>query len=291
METDYSDSDFKIEWDGVARIYTQTLFIINTSDGKKYNGSIQSASDENIQLNTFEYGVITTNKNNLVYLKNFDQGFWSRLSVSIDLGFSLTRAQDLRQYSMRANAGYLTKSWQLLANYNWVRSTQAETDDIKRTDASVSFRYFLAKSWNAFSELNTLSNTEQQLDLRSTLTVGIGKFIFHTNRTYWNFGVGITGNNEFYFESQDDRRSLEGLIGTELNLFDIGDLSLLSSLSVFPSITETGRLRTDFKFDLKYDLPKDFYIKTGLTLNYDNQPVEGTPESDYVFQTSFGWEL
>ena len=44
-------------------------------------------------------------------------------------------------------------------------------------------------------------------------------------------------------------------------------------------------------FDLKYDLPLDFYIRLGYTLNYDNKPVEGATESDYVLQTSFGWEL
>ena len=42
-------------------------------------------------------------------------------------------------------------------------------------------------------------------------------------------------------------------------------------------------------FDTKYDLPMDFYIKLGFTLNYDNQPVEGAPEADYVFSTGFGW--
>ena len=61
--------------------------------------------------------------------------------------------------------------------------------------------------------------------------------------------------------------------------------------SVFKSITEGGRTRADYKLDLKYDLPLDFYIGLGFTLNYDNQPVEGASESDYVFQTSFGWEL
>ena len=74
-------------------------------------------------------------------------------------------------------------------------------------------------------------------------------------------------------------------------MFNMGDLSLLTSLYVFPSLTESGRIRSDFKFDLKYDLPLDIYIGVGYTLNYDNQPVEGASESDYVFQTTVGWEL
>ena len=83
---------------------------------------------------------------------------------------------------------------------------------------------------------------------------------------------------------------MEAYAGTELNIFDIGDLNLLSSLYVYPSLTESGRWRSDFKFDTKYDLPKDFYIKIGLTWNYDNRPAVEGKETDYVMAFSVGWE-
>jgi hypothetical protein len=57
----------------------------------------------------------------------------------------------------------------------------------------------------------------------------------------------------------------------------------------YPSLTESGRIRVDNRIDLQYDLPMDFYIKTGFTINYDNQPVEGAAQSDYIWQTTFGW--
>ena len=74
-------------------------------------------------------------------------------------------------------------------------------------------------------------------------------------------------------------------------MFDFGDIGLLTNLFAYKSIDEADRFRTDFKFDLKYDLPYDFYIKLGYTLNYDSKPAEGASESDYVLQTTFGWEL
>ena len=73
-------------------------------------------------------------------------------------------------------------------------------------------------------------------------------------------------------------------------MFDIGDLSLLTKAMAYPSITEAGRWRADFNFDMNYDLPLDFYIKLGFSLNYDNRPVEGASETDYVLHTGFGWE-
>lgn len=58
----------------------------------------------------------------------------------------------------------------------------------------------------------------------------------------------------------------------------------------YPGITAKERFKSDFTLDTKYDLPYDFYIKIGLTINYDNRPAEGASELDYVFQTGFGWE-
>jgi hypothetical protein len=76
------------------------------------------------------------------------------------------------------------------------------------------------------------------------------------------------------------------------SFFSLTDKPLIHKNSyVFPSLTGSGRIRSDFKFDLKYDLPLDIYFGVGYTLNYDIKPVEGASETDYVFQTSVGWEL
>ena len=109
---------------------------------------------------------------------------------------------------------------------------------------------------------------------------------------YFSAAAGAAWNNENYTDPTiSGRKSTEGFASLELNMFNMGDLSMLTSLYVFPSFTESGRIRSDFKFDLKYDLPLDIYFKLGYTLNYDNRPVEGASETDYVFQTTVGWEL
>ncbi|RRO24499.1 DUF481 domain-containing protein [Flavobacteriaceae bacterium 14752] len=66
---------------------------------------------------------------------------------------------------------------------------------------------------------------------------------------------------------------------------------MLSRAVVYPSLTESGRWRTDFNLDVNYDLPLDFFINFGLSLNYDSQPAQGGDETDYIFQTTVGWSL
>ena len=122
--------------------------------------------------------------------------------------------------------------------------------------------------------------------------MGAGKFLVHTSRVQLGVSAGGVFNAETYTdETINDRNSQEAFITGQLDIFDIGDLNLLTGVTVYPSLSESGRVRTDFKFDLKYDLPLDFYINLGYTLNYDNQPVEGATESDYVLQTTLGWDL
>jgi preprotein translocase subunit YajC len=291
VETDYSDTDFAVEWNRIKEIYTETYFLITLTNGARYNGTIKTVSAEKVAILTGEGENVEVAILDIVILNDLDQGFWSQLYASIDLGYDLTKANNFHQFSMRSNVGYMAKRWQLDGNYSSLTSKQDDVDDIIRNDGGLTFKYFLPRDWYPTISLNFLSNTEQQLDLRTSAKLGMGKYVVHTNKSYWGFSLGANYNNENYTPVDiPDRKSWEGFVGTELNFFNVGDLSLLTNLIVYPSFTESGRWRYDFNFDAKYDLPLDFYIKLGYTLNFDNQPVAGSPKTDYVIHSGFGWE-
>jgi putative salt-induced outer membrane protein YdiY len=289
-ETDYSDSDFKIEWEGIDELYTQTSFLITLSDGRRFNGYLESIGDDKVRIVIDEGGSIEVDKSEIVYLKSIDDTFASRLSASVDLGFSFTKAQSLRQSNLSARVGYLARRWSTGLSYSLVTSNQDETDPIRRAEGGFSFRYFLPKDWYALGSINTFSSTEQKINLRATTSLGIGKYIIHTNQTYWGVGAGLNLNQEDFAGDAPDRQSLEAYFGTELNLYDVGDFSLFSRAVAYPSFTEGGRWRAEAAIDAKYDLPLDFYFRIGFNLNYDNRPVEGAGETDYVLQSGIGWE-
>lgn len=293
VKTSYSDSDFKIEWKSIKGIYTNTYYLITLSDGSRYNGSISSTEPGKLKIVTDDNTFVLTDHMDLVMLDDLDKGFWSQLYASIDIGFDLAKSNNLRQFSSRTNIGFMAKRWNVNGIYNSLYSLQDNTEKIERIDGGLSFRYFLPRDWYPLISLNFLSNTEQKLALRTTGQLGMGKYVIHTNATYWGFMLGVNFNNEeYYTDTIPGRSSLEGLLGTELNLFDIGNLDLLTKLSAYPSFTESGRWRADFDFNARYEMPfdDDFYIKIGVTFNYDNQPVEGASDLDYILHTGFGWE-
>lgn len=289
VETDYSDSDFKIEWSGVKEVYSTTNFLITITDGSRYNGTLLTKGDGEVFIIT-KTDTVETELNDVVFLNSVDKGFKNRIYAAIDVGLDLTKASNMTQLSVRSNVGYLANRWSADASYNTLYSKQDSSSLISRTDGGLSFKYYLPRDWFTVASVTFLSNTEQKIDLRTTGNLGVGKYLIHTNRTYWAFSGGASFNNETYTTEDPKRESWDAFAGTELNLFDLGDFSLVTKLIVYPSLTESGRLRSDFNIDTKYDLPLDFYIKVSCSVNYDNRPVEGASETDYVFHTGFGWE-
>ena len=291
IKTGYSKSDFTIEWSGIKEIYSNTRFLVTLKDGSRINGAFHSDSLNKITITDIDGKKTETTLESIVYLKGLKSSFWSRVHANVDFGLSITKANNLKQYNVRSGFGYLADKWLADVSYDDTRSWQDSVAETKRTEAGASFTYFLPRDWYLLAALNTLANTEQALKLRFTAKLGGGKYLVHTNKSYWGVGAGGSFNNETFTNGTSARSSMEGYLGTEVNLFDIGDFSLLSNLYVYKSFTESGRWRSDFKLDTKYNLPLDFYIKFGITLNYDNQPAVVGKETDYVYVFSIGWQL
>jgi hypothetical protein len=292
IETDYSDDDFRIEWGDIAEIRSARKFNIFLSSKEKIYTSF-GASTVAGQVVLFPYSTdsLVINLSEIVIIDPIKESFSDRFQASISSGITLTKANNSKQFSSRATAAYHTRSWQLSMNVNDTRSEQDNVEPIKRTDGSANFNYLFYKNWFGAFNYDFLSNTEQQIRLRSTQTFAVGNLLIRNNRMYLSGSTGLTFNRENYYNTTETLNSKEGFMGIEYNAYDIGDLSVLTKLSYYPSLTETGRHRVNFSTDIKYDFPLDFFIKLGYSLNYDSKPPNDGTNQDYVFQTTLGWEF
>jgi hypothetical protein len=291
IETSYSDDDFKVEWEKVVRINTETQLLITLSDNENvFLGTLQSVGQDTIEIVTYDGMVFESTLQQVVYLEPIEERFIDRVSAQIDLGLDLAKAKNLKSVTSRLGIGYKTELWATNVLFNTLRSAQDGTDLIQRIEGEANLRYILPRLWYAIATYSLLSNTEQKLDLRSNVQMGFGRFMLRTNSAYWGAKLGVNRNIERYSNETEDRNSWEGYVGTELNLYDIGDFSMLFSVIAYPGITAKGRWRSDASLDIKYDLPYDFYIRLGTSVNYDNRPAEDASELDYVIQSGFGWE-
>ncbi len=292
FSTDYSDSDFKIEWRKVLEIKSSRTFIIAMSDGERVTGSLSSkpGEDKVVQL---EYEDQSSEEQllDVIFLEPIGSSVFSNLSVDIDFGITLTKANDLRQFNTYIGGTYLARKWNANAFFKTVLSRQDNADDISRMDAELGGQYYLPDDWFVMAKAKYLSNDEQLLDLRSTYQAGVGYYFVHSNSMYFAASAGMAYTNEVFSSDSPSRNSAEAFIGLGFQKYSIGDLSFLTNAVIYPSLTESGRYRIDLNGDMKYDLPLNLYVKMSITYNFDNQPTEGAADSDYVFTTSFGWEF
>ena len=148
IETPYSDSDFKVEWEKITSIKAKQRYLISLSDGRRINGTFQSVSEGmKIFILDDEGPEITVSQDEIVYINSLDDSFLSRLSANIDFGYSLTKANNQQQLNSNFRLGYLADRWSGSVYYTTLFTTQDNVDDIQRNDIGLGYRYFLPKAW------------------------------------------------------------------------------------------------------------------------------------------------
>lgn len=297
-KTSYSDSDFKIEWDKVKYLKSNKMFIVLLSNNERHYVHLRtdSTNQEFILINDLYGNQQSVLPIDIIYLKRIKQSFVSRFSLLLSLGYTLTKENNNSQFNGRLNTSYQSSKFNANANFSFIRNFQTIDDTIntntRRTEGGLGANFYIFKNLYLTAQSDLLQSSEQKLRLRAITKGGVGRYLVNNHIQYLMMSAGAAWNYENFEDPEvTDKNSLEGFVGLQYNIFDMGDLGLQSSVFAYPGITENGRFRTDFNLNLKYDLPMDFFLSLGYTLNYDNQPAEGATNTDYVLQTSFGWEL
>ena len=292
FDTNYADSDFKIDWDEVIGLASSTVLTIYTTDGERVTGTFKYHADK-----VRSTGIMADNKESIILLDNIiwfvthEKDFLTRLKISIDGGFSYAKSSETQQFSATANITYIQKKWYFGTDFNRISTLIKNTDPSTRTNGNGNFIYSVSKQTFVLLGLEFLENSSQSLNLRMTSRLGAGYYFKRTNTMFFYAGLGIANNHEnFGGDSPVKGNSFEGLGIMEFDAFNIGDFSFRTKWIVYPSFSNKGRVRLDGDISLKYDLPLDFYIKLKVTNNFDSKPLIEISENDFVIQTNIGWE-
>ena len=293
LETSYSDKDFKIEWLEIRKMSSERLFRVILINGILLSGKISMFPSSNTMIIEDEkMGEVKLSTTDIVNIKNIGTGrFLDILNLKLDVGYSFTNVSKLKNFNSEINFDYYREIWGVFGKFNTIRNFQEDVTPVKRSDGNLGYKLFFMYDIFASITGDFFSSNEQQLDLRSNYDISIGKYFIHTNQVYLNSSVGLAYSFENYAEGLEDIRGFEGKFQVEFNMFDLEDLNMFSSITLYPSLSQKYRLRTNISLTIKYDLPRDFYIKMSYDLKYDTKPYDSVEPNDYVFTTGIGWEL
>jgi hypothetical protein len=291
IETSYSDKDFKIEFNKIDALSISRKCIMTLTNDRRFYGNLRSETSGELTIILDDGSSTRFQLNELIALVEVNEIFWKRFTGGLDLGYNFTRANKNAQFTIAGNFKFVGEKWRIKGNIDVLNSSQDSVNDVKRTDAMLETIRLLPKKWYMLADVSFLSNTEQALKGRTSPSLGLGRFIRSTNKLYFGINCGATYNIENYEDSSLNKTSSEAFLGSNFNMYDFKDFDLNTGFKFYASLSEKGRLRTDYNITIKYDLPWDFYIKTEFTSNYDNQPAVIGAELDYIFTSGFGYKF
>jgi hypothetical protein len=231
----------------------------------------------------------------VVAFEQMEAGFWDRLDIKTSVGYSNSNSNDVEQLNFDATFGYDTENRSRELDLSSQRSASAGNDSSTRRTVDYQTLRFREDKWFTGWLGNYEDNDELELDYRFTIASAFGREFHPTTHQRYRAFAGLAVSEES-FAGGDANTSLESVFGGSIDWFRFSspELDLSSSLLLFPSITEWGRLRSRVDLSLSWEIVDDLYWSVSFYDDYDSEPLDenGDPAesiNDYGVNTSLGW--
>jgi len=294
FNTDATDT-ISIEWDKIASLETNQVLEVELISGFRFFGQTRRAvSGSMLVVSSGETAGRDVKLADIVRMDPLDQGnLVERLDGYVTAGYDYTKASRLQQFTFTGGINMRSERREMSLDASMTATSESDADDTHRYNVTGNYRHLLPERrfYQGFATLD--GNDELGLDLRTTLGGGYGTYLVQDGRREWTAFAGLALNRE-QFETGDERESLEAVLGTTFSYFryDTPKANVDVSWFVLPSLTESGRLRSEASLKSRYEIISDLFFEISVYGSYDNQPdEEAESDSDYGITTSLGYSF
>ncbi len=289
LGTDAMDS-VSIQWQEIARIDSRYNYQVRTSTGQRYYGELQPGERPGELAIKDLYGSHTIEYLEIVELEPIEERWLDRFDAYLSAGYSYTKASSVAQTTLNTTLSYEDQHSRNSINARTTLtnteedSSQSSKIDLTRQVWSTSrARYFQAYYGN-FEK-----NDELGVDYRLSVGAGLGRYFIDTYRTRLTGGAGLQVLTEEGTE-EGTRQSVEAFFSGEYGFwrFDDPEMDISFTLSLYPSLSESGRLRSSSDLRVRWEIINDLYWDITAFGSYDNQ-ADSDRNVDYGVTTGVGW--
>lgn len=282
-----------VEWKDIARVTSKELYVVELEDGSRLEGSLAATDAESKLLLDNKGNEQLLEMQKVVWLDplKLDAKLIRRWDGSVSAGFDATKANNDTSLTASFNARRRAESFILNFDGSVYSRSQDGTDDSLRASFSGVYRGLLENRWYWAALGSVERNDELGIDLRSLGGAGYGRYLVQTGRTLWSVTGGLAVVNEQRAGTENGETNVEGLLNTDFEFFtyDTPKTSLTTSLTLFPSITQSGRVRSNLDLGLRRELITDLFVELSVYDSYDNDPPPEGTKNDYGIVTSLGY--
>lgn len=299
VDVDYVDGTISIDWLKVDRLESTALFLVQLQNGSVYSASIVKqetlpGTPVKIEIQPAGEVPMTVERSQVVTMTQTSESVWQRFSGSITLGATYSKGNSTTQYNIGSELDYLETRWGVRANYgsNLSSSTGAPTATRNSLDM---LGYRLLPWRNYFYAVTSgfLQSSVQGIKRQTNVGIGFGRFLKNTNRVRLSILGGLGWQRATYVASAEPnpvQNTGVALVSSNLQVFSFKKTRLNIDAAIAPALTpETGRIFS--KINAAYYLKLFGKIDWNLSFygNWDTQPPNHLPSSDYGSSTGLSW--
>ena len=293
FKTDATDT-ISIEWDDVAYLSSDQNIQVETDEGIRYLGHLSRAETvERIVVET-PGGTVDLDANTVVLMTPIEERGINRLDGDITAGLNFAKASQIQQLHFGLDMDYRTETRIISLNANVTQSDSADNESSQRQSLNLNYRRLLRDRWLIGGGLLLDRNDELGIDLRTSLAMGVGRFVKQSNSTTLHIEGGLQLSRENTTSGTLTEDTLEAFTSLHWDWFryDSPELDLATNLKLIPSLTQSGRIRSEFDISLKWEIVDDLFWELSLYDSYDSKPVvSGSEKNDYGINTSLGYDF
>jgi len=297
METDYVSGNIGLDWDQVESVQSTATYRILLNSGQRLEGKIEKQSGEKANNEDFLIREATEEVQvpsaTIVSMDTKKPTFWRDLQGAIDFGYSFTSGNSQSTLNADTNAAYQTPGWKAAVSLDSTFSGRSGASNTNREDLQATFTRFLNRNSFVSALSDFLHSSEQDLNLRTTLGGGYGRYFIRTTNSNlaWLGGVVYTHESFDTAAGQPSDHNIEAVVGLEYNYirFNFGEFD--SQVRVFPGLTDTGRVRLTTNNVLTIKLRNNFYLAFTLWDNFDSRPPMTAKRNELGISSGIGWSF
>lgn len=294
IETDYSSSNLSVDWNQVVAVKSTATYLITLASGVHVTGTLVRAtgSTEHPEDVTIvgDNGALHVASPNVVEIETQKPSFWRQLKGSVDAGVSFTSGNSQTTANTDLNVTYSTPKWLASAAVGTSFSDQSGGTKTNRNDISFGGQRFLSRNAYLGGLLDFLHSSQQDLDLRTTVGGGYGRYLKRTTNTEFRWLGGIVYTQEsFATPTKQSDSNVEGLLGVAYDSyrFKMGEIHLQAL--TFPGLSDSGRIRATTNNSLVIKLTNNFHFTLSFWDNYDSRPPTTAKKNELGLSSAIGW--
>lgn len=293
FNTDATDT-IEVDWLEVRVLATSQHMRIEHRDGRISFGSLGPGSGPGSVTVVADGRSEDLPLTDIVGFEPIESAFWERLNVETSVGYSFSKSTEVEQLDLSARIEYDTEQHSRALSLTTQSSKSEDGNRSTRRNADyLSLRLHRSPylwGWMA----NYEDNDALGLDFRILGAAVAGREFYPLANRRLRGLVGVAVSQEG-FASGEEQTSSELLLGgfVDWYRFRSPELDLSSSLILYPSLSETGRWRSQFDITLQWEIYDDLFWSLSFYDDYDSDGVDaeasGGSTNDFGISTGLGW--